>query len=187
MVTTVSSWVDGCRDCGSRKVRAPQVVPPLRSLGAGAVGDRWALDVAGPLPTTAADNSYVIAAVEYVSKFVVAEPVRQHTAPDVARFLVDRVIFTHGPFRELITDGASETVGSVMSSLVQYMQARQPNPVPYRPVLMGAIERFNRTWKEMVSLYSNERQNAWAYGYVHLSTLTSRLGTQRRNKSRLSS
>ncbi|TYZ61739.1 hypothetical protein PybrP1_004485 [[Pythium] brassicae (nom. inval.)] len=40
MSPTVNDWVDARHDCGSRKVRAPQVVVPLRSLGAGAVGDR---------------------------------------------------------------------------------------------------------------------------------------------------
>ncbi|TYZ62751.1 hypothetical protein PybrP1_006931 [[Pythium] brassicae (nom. inval.)] len=39
MISAVNDWADACHDCGPRKVRAPQVVPPVRSLGAGAVGD----------------------------------------------------------------------------------------------------------------------------------------------------
>jgi hypothetical protein len=39
----------------------------LGSLVLGFVGDRWAIDVAGPLPVTARGNRYVIATVEYAT------------------------------------------------------------------------------------------------------------------------
>ncbi|TYZ68334.1 hypothetical protein PybrP1_000719 [[Pythium] brassicae (nom. inval.)] len=56
----------------SRKTRPSQVVPPLRNLKVGELCDRWALDLAGPLPVSWSGNRYVDAAVEYLSKFVVA-------------------------------------------------------------------------------------------------------------------
>ncbi|POM73717.1 LOW QUALITY PROTEIN: Hypothetical protein PHPALM_9409 [Phytophthora palmivora] len=63
----VKRWVLSCQECGSRKARPREVVPPLRSMHGGDVGDRWALDVAGPLPTTDDGERFVIAAVEYVT------------------------------------------------------------------------------------------------------------------------
>ncbi|KAJ0392460.1 hypothetical protein P43SY_002014 [Pythium insidiosum] len=56
------------KDCGSRTVRPTKVIPPLRSIRVGDVCDRWALDIAGPLPRTAKGNRYIVAAVEEVSK-----------------------------------------------------------------------------------------------------------------------
>ncbi|KAJ0392471.1 hypothetical protein P43SY_004345 [Pythium insidiosum] len=74
-----------------RKVRPAKVVPPLRSLQVGAIGDRWALDFAGPLPVTPSGHRYVVALAEYATKWV------------------------HGPFRELLTDGAAELQSETMT------------------------------------------------------------------------
>jgi len=161
MDDTVLQWVRACQDCGSRKVRPRQVIPPLRSLGVGGVGDRWALDIAGPLPMTERGNRYVIAAVEYVTRYAVAVVVANHTAESVASFLMKNVVMRFGTFRELLTDGSTELVGEVLDGLCQLVQAKQIHPVPHRPQVMGLVERFHRTWKECVSLFVHERQDNW--------------------------
>jgi len=155
MRMTVRQWVQSCRDCETRKARPKEIIPPLRSLGLGFVGDRWALHVAGPLPVTGRGNRYVIAAVEYATRYSVAVAVPAHTAQDIARFLV------YGPLRELVLDGAPELNGKVIDELVVLLQARQTTPVPYRPALLGLLERFHRTWKNMVSMFVSEDQRDW--------------------------
>jgi hypothetical protein len=80
----VKRWVRGCQEGGSRKARPREVITPLRSIRGGDVGDRWALDVAGPLPVSEGGPRYVIAAVEYVTRYAVAEAVEDHTAEAVA-------------------------------------------------------------------------------------------------------
>jgi len=161
MRVTVRQWVRGCRDCGTRKARPKEIIPSLRSLGLGFVGDRWALDVAGPSLVTGRGNRYVIAAVEYATRYAVAVTVPAHTAQDIARFIMERVILVHGPLRELVMDGAPELNGKVVEELVALLQARQTTPVPYRPALLGPVERFHRTWKDMVSMYVSEEQKDW--------------------------
>jgi hypothetical protein len=111
MRTVVRQWVQSCRDCGTRKARPKEIIPPLRSLGLGFVGDRWVLDVAGPLPVTGRGNRYVIAAGEYATRYAVAVSVPAHTALDIARFIMERVILVYGPLRELVMDGAPELNG----------------------------------------------------------------------------
>ncbi|KAE8997279.1 hypothetical protein PF005_g18158 [Phytophthora fragariae] len=105
---------------------------------------------------------YVIAAIEYVTRYAVAVTVARHTAQNVAEFLMRHVVLRFGPFRELLTDGAPELTGSVIEQLVMMLQAQQTNPVPYRPQMVGLVERFHRTWKDCVSTYMNEdRQHDW--------------------------
>ncbi|KAJ0393889.1 hypothetical protein P43SY_007544 [Pythium insidiosum] len=153
------------KDCGSRKARPAKVVPPLRSLHVGEVGDRWALDFAGPLPVTLGGNRYVVAVAEYATKWVIAwviaVPTPTREATTVARILLERVVFQHGPFRELLTDGAAELQSETVRQLVVMLQAKQTTPVPYRPNLMGLVERYNRVWKDMVAIYVDEHQNDW--------------------------
>lgn len=158
----VKRWVLGCQECGSRKARPREVIPPLRSIRGGDVGDRWALDVAGPLPTTEGGKRYVIAAVEYVTRYAVAITVERHTAENVAKFLMKQIVLKFGPFRELLTDGAPELTGRAIEQLVIMLQAEQTTPVPYRPQMIGLVERFHRTWKDCVSVYMNmDEQRDW--------------------------
>ena len=161
MKTSVASWVRSCRDCGSRKTKPRQVVPPLCSLGAGQLCECWALDLAGPLPITPRGHQYVVVCVKYLSRWVVAVPIATSDAESVAKVLVERVVFRFGPFKELLTDNAKELVGDVVNSIVRLTQAKQSVPMPYRPNLLGLAERYNRTGKDMVSLYLNESQTDW--------------------------
>jgi len=72
------------------------------------------------------------------------------------------VVLRFGPFRELLTDGAPELTGKAIDQLVQMLQARQTNPVPYRPQMIGLVERFHRTWKDCVAMYmAEEGQHDW--------------------------
>ncbi|KAE8980713.1 hypothetical protein PF005_g23417 [Phytophthora fragariae] len=93
--------VQSCHDCGSRNARATEVIPPLQSQGAGDAGDRWALDVADPVPVTDKDNRYVVAAVDYATRYAVVAVV-----PDIANFIVEKLVMVYGTMRELVMDGA---------------------------------------------------------------------------------
>jgi hypothetical protein len=118
--------------------------------------------VAGPLPTSDGGERYVIAAVEYVTRYAVAITTTRHTAEDVAAFLMKQIVLKFGPFRELLTDGAPELAGTAIEQLVVMLQARQTNPVPYRPQMIGLVERFHRTWKDCVATYmSMDSQRDW--------------------------
>lgn len=161
MKESVYQWVAACQDCGSRKARPQQVVPPLRSVRTGEVCDRWAIDVAGPLPVTANGNRYVIAGVEYVTRYAVAIAVPQHTATEIAKFLLKKVVMMFGPMREVMMDGAAEFCSKATEELLRLMQIKQNTPVPYRPNLLGLVERFHRTWKDMISIYVNDGHDDW--------------------------
>jgi hypothetical protein len=114
--------------------------------------------VAGPLPETIHGNRYVIAAVEYTTRYAVAEAEPEHTAKAIARFLMNRVVLVYGPMREIMMDGAMEFGSKVTAELLALMQVKQATPVPYRPNLLGMVERFHRTWNDIVSLYADEEQ-----------------------------
>ncbi|POM73500.1 Hypothetical protein PHPALM_9651, partial [Phytophthora palmivora] len=55
----------------------------------GDVGDRWALDVAGPFP---------ISNGAYVTRYAVARCVHEHTAKSVATFLMEDIVLKFGAF-----------------------------------------------------------------------------------------
>ncbi|OWY90621.1 hypothetical protein PHMEG_00041173, partial [Phytophthora megakarya] len=111
------------------------------------------LVIACPLPVASGGHRYVIAALEYVTRYAVAMAVKDHTPESVTEFLMKNV---------LLTDGAPELTGRAIDELVQLLQAKQTNPVPYQPQMIGLVGRYHRTWKDVVSTYmQREEQNDW--------------------------
>lgn len=63
--------------------------------------------------------------------------------------------------REIAMDGALEQNGRIVGELVKMLQARQLTPESYRPALLGLVGRSHRTWKDMISIYVEEKQDDW--------------------------
>lgn len=49
----------------------------------------------------------------------------------------------------------------MITALVELLEVEQVTPVPYRPALLGLVERWYRTWKDMVSIYCEAMQDDW--------------------------
>ena len=170
----MGQWVASCRDCGTRKFKSDAVVPPLRPIKVGEVGDRWALDLQGPfarpskkvpkgtalaLSSLAKDQAsiepgkyiYVAAFTEYVTV-----PLRFRTAIEIARAFLDHVVFVFGPCRELMLDSASEFRSELFEQICTAMQVNLTHSVPYQPAMMGLVKRFNCTFKDMLAMYVND-------------------------------
>ncbi|GMF58774.1 unnamed protein product [Phytophthora fragariaefolia] len=62
---------------------------------------------------------------------------------------------------QLVLDRAPELSGRVVEALTDLLQAKQTSPVPYRPALLGLVERFHCSWKDIVAIFVAEAQNDW--------------------------
>jgi len=68
------------------------------------VFDRWAIDLIGIPPTTPGGNRWILTAIEYVTGWPVAIPLKDATAPTIATALHNHITMVYGPFRELLSD-----------------------------------------------------------------------------------
>lgn len=66
----------------------------------------WGLDLVGMMPKTSLKNCYVIVAIDYDTRFVVAKPVRAAMATNLISFLLEN-IHHFGTPRKLIMDHGS--------------------------------------------------------------------------------
>ena len=58
------------------------------------IGQRIAMDVVGPLPTTASPNQYILVIYDYATRYPTAYPLRTFTAPKVAETFLDIFHYT---------------------------------------------------------------------------------------------
>ncbi|GMF21245.1 unnamed protein product [Phytophthora fragariaefolia] len=66
----------------------------------------------------------MITAVEYTTRYAVAEAVPEHTAKVIARFLMHKIVLVYGPMMEIMMDGAMEFGCRATEELLELMQTK---------------------------------------------------------------
>jgi len=66
------------------------------------------VDITGPHALSSRGNKYILTPVDHFSKWAEAIPLRNHTAPVVARALVTHVFSRFGAPGQILTDCGSE-------------------------------------------------------------------------------
>ena len=75
------------------------------------VGEPWirvSVDITGPHPRSSRSNQYILTLIDHFSKWAEAIPLRNHTAPTVARALMIHVFSKFGAPLQLLTDRGTE-------------------------------------------------------------------------------
>ena len=173
----VREWVLACAECGCRKVQAPKVVPPLRPLDIGGTGDRYIIDLFGPFTGTPRGNKYLLVMMEYVSRMNFVEPIKDRYATTIAA-AVWKVLHQFGIGRELVSDNAGELAGNIAKELCALGQMRLSHPTPHHHQMTGLIDRFGRTFGDMMSKFINQIQDDWDL-HCHVLSYTSNTASNR--------
>ncbi|KAK6028511.1 hypothetical protein OSTOST_05440 [Ostertagia ostertagi] len=97
----VYQFVRSCDDC-QRKRSHPANREQLLPIHANAVFHKVYLDLSGPYHTSSSSNKYIMCLIDHFSKYVIASPLPDCTAPTVARSLMNDCILKFGAMTELI-------------------------------------------------------------------------------------
>lgn len=80
------------------------------------VTEHWTIigmDLMWPFPVTPQGNSYVLTMTDLFTKWVIAEPLKNKTAPEVAAVVLDK-LFKFGAVERIITDQGREFVNQII-------------------------------------------------------------------------
>jgi len=92
----VETELKRCQQCAQyHRGRGPKQTP-LTPFCSGYPWEMIWIDITGPHPKSARGNEYMITVIDVLSKWTEAFPVRNHTAPTVAKVLVDQVFSRWG-------------------------------------------------------------------------------------------
>ena len=128
------------------------------------VGDPWSrvsLDITGPHPRSAKSNQYILTLVDHFTKWAEAIPIRNHTAPAVARQLMVNVFSRFGVPQQILTDRGSEFESDLFKSLLDWMGVDKLRSTVFRASTNGQVERFHRTLNSMLAKVVSENQRDW--------------------------
>ena len=112
-----------------------------------------AIDILGPLRRTENGNQYVLVMSDYLTRWVEAFPVKCITAQAVANVFVNLIMCRHGTPKVLLTDQGSDFKAKFVSNICKILKVKRQFTSAYQPATGGLVERFNKTFAQMMSHY----------------------------------
>lgn len=160
MSTDIRLIVNTCRGCAERKVKAPIKHNP-EHVCTGYPFEKIAVDIAGPLQPSRCGDRYILAIIDYFSKFPMLIPLRNIDSKTVAEAIFTNWICLFG-----VPDVIHSDRGSCFESELFYEMCRlagisKSKTAPYYPQSDGLVERLFRTVKDMIHITATCFQRDW--------------------------
>ena len=115
----------------------------------------------GPLPITSRGKSYILIAVDYLSRWAEAKAVRQITAKDVAKFVYEDICCKFGVPLELLLDQGPGFRADLLGYLCEKMRIKHNYTTPYYPQCNGLNERFNGELVQILAKVTEHQGKNW--------------------------
>jgi hypothetical protein len=122
---------------------------------------RLAVDLVGPNPRTARGNVFILTALDTFTRYLIAVPLRNKTAPVVAAALIRHVFAVFGLAREIYSDRGGEFCNRVLQTICQEYGIRHLKTSAERPSANGRCERVHRGMHAMLSKVIRSDQKDW--------------------------
>jgi hypothetical protein len=119
------------------------------------------VDIVGPFSCTEEGHKYILTCQDNLSKFLVAEPLRNQTAEEVSEALTHRVFLVYGIPNIILTDQGSNFMSEVFKGICKLFRIEKLNTVAYRPESIGALERSHKTLVTYLRSYVDSKLTSW--------------------------
>ena len=123
--------------------------------------ERIGIDLMGPFEITQAGNKFIVVAIDYLTKYIELDAIKDKNAETIANFLYEKIILIHGCPNTLLSDNGREFNNLIVKNLCDKMRITKKFSSPYRPQTNGLIERTNRTLISIISKYIHENKTTW--------------------------
>lgn len=152
-----------CQTCPVCQVTAPRKTAKAPLIALPIVRTpflRLAMDMVGPLPTTADGYRYILTICDYGTRYPEAFPLRSTTSRDVVEALVELFSRTGIP-EEILTDRGTNFTSALTKEFYTMMGIRSIRTSAYHPQTDAMVEKFNGTLKTGIRKYLEEYGGEW--------------------------
>jgi hypothetical protein len=134
---------------------------PLTNILEVELFDVWGIDFMGPFPPSFG-NSYILMAVDYVSKWVEAAAFPTNDSKVVINFLRKNIFSRFGTPRAIISDEGSHFVNKWLGGVLAKYHVHHRVALPYHPQTNGQVELSNRIIKGILEKVVNPNRKDWS-------------------------
>jgi transposase InsO family protein len=135
---------------------------PLVQERAGALFERVALDLVGPMPPSRRGKVYLLVMQDCFTKWIEVVAIPNKTARVVAAAFADTWVTRYGSPRLLHQDNGSEFTTKVFVELCKLLGITRTMATPYYPQSNGQVERANQTIQALMKCVCNDTGRDWA-------------------------
>ena len=157
----IRTFLQQCVPCARYHRGATPRRTELKPFYAGEPWETLSLDITGPHPRSRNGHVFILTAMDHFTKWAEAFPIRNHTAPTVARVLFNNIIVRFGTPQRILTDQGAEFESSLFKELCQLLNINKIRTSAYRPSTNGMLERFHRTLNSMLAKVIDGNQRNW--------------------------
>lgn len=137
--------------------RAPlRPIPPV-----GLPFERWGMDFIGPLPMSKAGNRYIITAIDYATRWIVAKAVPEKSSRVVMSFIYNDIIMQYGPPYELITDRDKSFLEDALPHYEELLRIKHLSTTSYHPRTNGMVERMHQMLNHAIRTTTQDFMDRW--------------------------
>ncbi|XP_048227305.1 LOW QUALITY PROTEIN: uncharacterized protein LOC125369336 [Ricinus communis] len=153
-----NEFCEKCQKVGAltRKNEMPQV--PILICE---IFDVWGIDFMGPLPSSYG-FSYILLAVDYVSKWVEAKATRTDDSQTVVGFIKANIFKRFGIPRAIVSDQGTHFCNRSVASLMKKYGVNHRTTTAYHPQTNGQAEVSNREVKSILEKTVNPGRKDWS-------------------------
>ena len=134
---------------------------PLQSILVVQLFDVWGIDFMGPF-LSLFGNTYILIAVDYVSKWVEATACPKNNANTSVGFLQRNILSRFGTPRTIINDGESHILNKVFDKLIGRYGIKHIMSLAYHPQPNGQAEISNREIKKILEKTVSSNIRDWS-------------------------
>jgi hypothetical protein len=142
---------------------------------------RVGIDVVGPLPRSERGKKYLIVATYYMTRWCEARAVKDKSAKTIAKFILEEIIYRHGPPNELLSDRGLEFLNKTVSELCNLFNIYKSFTSAYHPQCNGAVERTNQSLVAKLAKLVKGRWEDWDE-YLDLTLYAYRISPRKASK-----
>ena len=125
------------------------------------VFDVWGIDFMGPFPLSSG-FTYILLAVDYLSRWVEAIPTRKDDAQTVSKFLKSNIFCRFGVPRAIVSDRGTHFCNKVIDNLLVKLGVTHKMSTPYHPQTNGQAEVSNREIKHILEKIVKPSRKDWS-------------------------
>lgn len=161
MYKDVKQWVSQCFTCNARKGRPDSKIGEMMTFSSKERMELLSVDIVGRLPKTFKGNKYILVCTDHFSRWVEAFPIKDDSMITIAKKIVEEVICRYGVPKKILSDKGTNFTGSLITQIMEQMGIQKITTTAYHPQTNGVVERFNKTFKDMLAMYTSTHLKDW--------------------------
>ncbi|KAG2192670.1 hypothetical protein INT47_009240 [Mucor saturninus] len=120
-------------------------------------------DAIGPMDPTEDGYRYLLVAVDYLTRWPIAIPVKDITEETTVNFLFEQVVVPYGVPNFILTDRGSNFTSGYVREFFKSLNCRHLTTTAYRPQTNGLCERLNQTLSQTLAkiVRDNDALTTW--------------------------